>query len=163
MRGALLLMLALACDANYRRTPSDAGPVDFNINGLSFHISDGAAVNSGGALTFYLSDQPNACAAFRNVPVGTATTFSLRVVPQSDGTTRASVVAKSVPSAGEATGGIVRATGGVKNASLDASSGSVAWTANSDGSYTIGALDAGFAGTADRLVTWGLTLASCSP
>jgi hypothetical protein len=163
MRGALLLLFALACDAISRRTPTDVGPVDFNLSGMSFHISDGAAVNSGGALTFYLSDQPNACAAFRNVPVGTATTLSLRVVPQADGTTRASVVAKPVPSAGEATGGIVRATGGVKNASLDASSGSVAWTLNSDGSYTLGGVDVGFAGTADRLVTWGLTLAPCAP
>ncbi len=163
MRRASIVMLALSCGVSSGRTAADSGPLDFTLGGIAFHISDGAAVSSAGALTFYLSDQPNACAAFQHVPVGTATTFALQVAAQADGTTRATVVAKPSPAAGEATGGLTRATGGVKNASLQAASGTVQWTANADGSFTIVAIDVGFAGTADRMTTGGLTLQPCAP
>jgi hypothetical protein len=166
MRIAPLFFAAVlaACSDRAPRVPRDGGPVDFVIGGLEFHLSDGVAVTSGGALTLHLSDQPDACLAFRQVPVGRAITFSLRVAAQTDGTTRAAVVPpKSTPAPGEAVGGIVRATGGVKNASFDAVSGSVAWTANSNGSVSLISLDVGFGGIADRLTTSGLLLAACAP
>jgi hypothetical protein len=138
--------------------------LDFNIGGIAFHISDGAAVTSGGALTLYFSDQPNACAAFQNIPVGTATTLALKIAAESDGTTRATIVARKLaPAPGEAVGGLSRATGGVQNASIDAANGSIAWTQNANGTITMTALDAGFAGTADRLGTYGLTFSPCAP
>ena len=49
------------------------------------------------------------------------------------------------------------------DASLDALDGSLAWTANNDGSITITSIDVGFAMTADRLTTGGLSLLPCSP
>ena len=164
-RLALGAALAACSCGTARRGPSDGGPkVDFEIGSLSFHISSGAVVSSGGTLTFYLSDQPDTCQAIVNVPVGAAITFSLRIAPPIDGTTRATVVApKPAPAAGEAVGGLTRATSGVKNASLDALDGSLAWTANNDGSITITSIDVGFAMTADRLTTGGLSLLPCSP
>jgi hypothetical protein len=138
--------------------------LDFNIAGIAFHISDGAAVTAGGALTLYFSDQPSACAAFQHVPVGTATTLALKIAAQSDGTTRATIVArKPAPSPGEAVGGLSRATGGVQNVSIDTANGSIAWTQNANGTISLTALDAGFAGTADRLATYGVTLSPCAP
>lgn len=161
----VLLMAMLACDSTSRSSPGDGGPaVDFVIAGISFHAGSGVAVTSGGTLTLYLSDQPDTCQALTYVPVGTATTFSLRIAPPLNGSTRAAVVGpKSTPAAGEAVGGLSRATGGVKNASVDAMSGSIAWTANAGGSVTIDAIDVGFVGTTDRLTTGGLTLTPCSP
>jgi hypothetical protein len=46
---------------------------------------------------------------------------------------------------------------------LAAAGGTVQWTANADGSFTIVALDVGFAGTADRMTTGGLTVQPCAP
>lgn len=162
-RAAALALAACSCGLGGRGLPSDGGPaLDFNIHGLQFHISSGAAVSTNGALTFYLSDQPSACDAIRNLPVRTATTFSLRVAAQTDGTTRATVVAgKPMPAAGEAVGGLAQTTGTTKNASVEAANGSIAWTAGSDGSIYLSTLDAGFVGTTDRLTTGQLTLAPC--
>ena len=160
----LAALLLCACGVSSSRGPTDAGPLDFNINGIPFHISDGTAVTSGGALTLYFSDQPDACLAFQNVPVGTATTLALKIAAQSDGTARATIVArKPASSPGEAVGGLSRATAGVQNASVDAANGSIAWTQNANGTISLTALDAGFAGTSDRLATYGVTLSPCAP
>ena len=164
MRGAAaLLLLSCSCLAGGAGAP-DGGPlVDFTIHGLQFHVSSGAAVtSSAGALTLYLSDQPNACDAIRNLPARTAIAFSLRVAAQADGTTRATVVPrKAAPAAGEAVGGLSQTTGTTGNASIDANDGAVAWIARADGSVFISTVDVGFAGTADRLTTGQLTLARC--
>ena len=162
-RRLLALVLAAACDTPGSRQ-ANGPPVDFTIAGIAFHLSDGAAVvPAGGGVTFYLSDQPNACMAFQLVPVGTATTFMLHISPPSDGTTKAAIVATSTTQPGEAAGNLSRATGGKQEVSVAATDGSIAWTANADGSYLLDSIDAGFAGTTDRLATFGLTLRACKP
>jgi hypothetical protein len=131
---------------------------------MDFHVSSGAAVTSGGVLGLYLSDQPDTCLAITLVPRGTATVFSLAVVPGSDGSTRAAVVPpKLAPGPGEAVGGIRRATGGVPDASLDAADGTVAWTTDASSFVTVTSVDVGFAGAAGRIATGPLTLPPCSP
>jgi hypothetical protein len=136
--------------------------VDFTIGGLAFHVSSGAVATAGGVLTLYLTDQPDGCLAIAFTPMGTATIFQLGVAAAADGTTSATVVApKSAPAPGEAVGKLVRATRGVTDESFDAANGSVSWTANADGSVTIGSLDVGFAGAAGRLTTGGLTVPHC--
>ena len=160
---ALTATAAISSCAPGGRGPADGGPpLDFTIHGLAFSINSGAVVSANGALTFYLSDQPRACEAIRNVPVHTATTFSLRVAAQTDGTTRAAVVArKPTPSPGEAVGGLKQTTGTTQNASVDAADGSVAWSAGGDGTVYISTLDIGFVGTTDRLTAGQLTLTPC--
>jgi hypothetical protein len=136
--------------------------VDFAIGGLAFHVSSGAVATVGGALTLFLTDQPDGCLAITYTPVGTATIFSLGVAAASDGTTRATVVPpKPAPAAGEAVGKLVRATHGIPDMGFDAADGSISWTANADGSVTIESLDVGFAGAAGRLTTGGLTIPRC--
>lgn len=157
------MLLSCSCLSGGAGSPDGGPAVDFTVQGLQFHVSSGAAVtSSAGALTLYLSDQPNACDAIRNLPARTAIAFSLRVAAQADGTTRAAVVPrKAAPAAGEAMGGLSQTTGMTQNASIDAKDGAVAWTAQADGSVYISALDVGFAGTADRITTGQLTLARC--
>jgi len=165
MKRAVLLLLCCACGtAKPGGGSGDAGPVDFTIGTIALHAGSGAAVQGSGLLTLYLSDQPDTCSAIHAVPVMTATTFSLRIAPPGDGSNHASVVApKATPAPGEATGTLTVATGGVKKNSEDAADGSVGWVVNSDGSVALTTLDVGFAGTADRLSTYGLFLASCPP
>src|SRR5947209_3689373 len=120
-RPLLALLLLIACD-----TPGHAqGPaLDFTIAGITFHVSDGVTVTpAGGGFTFYLSDQTDACLALQLVPVGTATTLSLHVSPPLDATTHATVVDKATLAPGEASGNLVRATGGTQNAKVTAVSG----------------------------------------
>ena len=162
-RRLVALVLLAACDTHGSRQ-TGGPPVDFTIGGIAFHLSDGAAViPSGGGITFYLSDQPNACMALQFVPVGTATTFMLHVSPPLDGTTKATVVAKTAAQPGEAVGSLSRATGGRQDTSIATSDGSLSWTANADGSYVLTSIDVGFAGTTDRLTTSSLTLRACKP
>lgn len=173
VRAGTCLALAAALGAG-ACTPSggswrDGGqPVDFTIAGMRFHVSDGAVSASGGNLVFYLSDQPDACLAVIAIPVGTAMLLTLRVSPPPGGATAATVVPPNPapplppsPSPGQAMGGLVRATGGVPDASVDAANGSLAWTVNGDGSVTLTTIDVGFAGTTDRLTSWGLRLRPC--
>ena len=157
-----------ACSSSGGSWPDGGQPVDFTIDGLQFHVSDGAVSASGGNLIFYLSDQPDACLAVIAVPVGTAMLFTLHVSPPPGGATTATVVPPSpapplppLPSPGQAMGGLVRATGGVPDASVDAASGAVAWAVNGDGSVTLTSIDVGFAGTTDRLASWALRLRPC--
>jgi hypothetical protein len=156
-----------ACSNSGGSWPDGGQPVDFTIAGLEFHVSDGAVGTSGGNLVFYLSDQPDACMAVIAIPVGTAMLFTLHVSPPA-GASSATVVPPSpppplppLPSPGQAMGGLVRATGLVQNESVDAASGTVAWTVNGDGSVTITTIDVGFAETAGRLATYGLRLRPC--
>ncbi len=156
------LALAAACSGGGGPANGVEGPVDFTIGGMEFHVRSGAAATVGGVLTLYLTDQPDGCLAVTYTPVGTATIFSLRVAAAADGTALAAVVApKPVPAPGEAVGKLERATRGVPEATFDAADGSISWTANADGSVTIDALDAGFAGAAGRLMTGGLTIPRC--
>ncbi len=158
---ALAVAAALGACAEGGSYPS-GGPVDFVIGGIPVHLSSGGWLAPAGVLTLYLTDQTDTCLAIALVPVGTAVTISLRVVPEADGTTRATVVApQPTVGAGEAVGGLVRATGGVPNAILEAVDGTVAWTVNADGSITVTSIDVAFAGGGDRLRTGGLRLPRC--
>ena len=158
---AALVLASCACDTPGHAMVS-APPVDFTIAGIALHVSSGAVVSSSGKFAFYLSDQPEACRALALVPVGRATTFSLHLVPPSNGSARVTVVPPpTVPAAGQATGGLARAIGGKPDASVDASDGTISWSTNSDGSVLLNAIDVGFAGTADRLISSGLALAPC--
>ncbi|HSB21200.1 MAG TPA: hypothetical protein VLD85_14430 [Anaeromyxobacteraceae bacterium] len=161
-----ILVLAAGLAAGSCGNPASArGPgnaPDFVIGGIPLDLASGAALAASGGLTLYVSDQVDTCLAVLQVPVMRTTLLELRVAPAADGTTAATVVPpKPAPAAGEAVGGITVRTGGTLNASLDAASGSVAWTANADGSVTVTSLDVGFAGTADRLTTAGLHLRAC--
>jgi hypothetical protein len=159
---AAALVAAAACGTGGAGPSGSGPPVDFTIGTLDFHISSGAAVTSGGVLTLHLSDQVETCLALIYVPVRPATTLSLGVAPAADGTTQATVVGlKPVPGAGEAVGGLRRATGGVQSASIDAADGTVAWTPGASGSVTVTSIDVGFAGVAGRVATGPLTLPGC--
>ena len=142
------LALALACGTSGSGRPFD-GP-DLAVGSISFHLASGAAV-SGSPLKLVLSDQPDTCQALQHVSVQRSTTLSLKVLPAADGTTRATVVAKSAPGAGEATGALAQATGGVEGARYLAADGVVAWAAGGGGTTTITALDVGFAGASGRI------------
>jgi len=149
MRLLPLLLLGCALD---NTAPDGGANLDVDIGTIHFHVASGAARTNGATLTLYLTDQPDGCLAVNNATQGTATIFWLRVPAQSTGSA-------TVP--GQAAGAIATATGGVQTAGYDAASGSVAWSANADGSYTLVALDVGFAGIADRLRVGGVTIPPC--
>jgi hypothetical protein len=116
-------------------------------------------VRTAGKLRLVLSDQADTCQALAFVPQRTMTRFSLELA---SGDTRAAIVGPGADAgSGQATGGLIRSTAGTTNASVDAVQGSVSIAPNADGSVTILDVDAGFAGTADRLATSGLTLPGC--
>ena len=143
------LAVALACGTSGGGHPFEGG--DFQVGTISFHLATGGAVSST-VLTLVLSDQPDTCLARTQVPVQRATMLTLKVVPAADGTMRAVVVAKFAPAAGEATGALSQATGGVEGARYDAADGSVAWAPGANGRVTITALDVGFTGASGRIV-----------
>ncbi len=140
----------------------DGGTLSFEIGGIPLRVSSGAARAEGNVLALYLTDQPDGCLAVTQVPVGMATIFVLRVAPMLDGT-RAAMVAPTVvvPGPGQASGKVVAQTGGVQTAGYDASSGTVSWKENEDGTTTILALDVGFAGADGRIVATELTVPAC--
>ena len=153
----------LACDTPGSRQVGGP-PVDFTIGGIALHLSSGVTVvPASGGITFDLSDQPDTCEALQLVPVQTMTLFSLHVSLPADGSTRATVVTAISPAPGQATGALTQSTGGQQSARIAATDGSVAWTANADGSSTLTSIDVGFTGTAGRLTTYGLTLPACVP
>ena len=142
------LAVGLACGTSGSGHPIDVG--DYQVGNISFHFASGTAISSP-VLTLVLSDQPDTCLARTHVPVQRATMLTLKVVPAADGTTRAVVVAKSAPAAGEATGALAQATGGVEGARSVAADGSVAWAFGDKSQVTITALDVGFAGASGRI------------
>ena len=165
---ALALVAALAgCgDVDSGQRPDGGSPkVDFTLGTLTFHVSSGVAVTGAGTLTFYLSDQPDTCSAIRFTPVGRLTALAVKIAPPADGSTTATLTAKSIPAPGEAAGTLAITLHGTRIGGLTPTGGSVAWSPLGDGSgrVTITALDVGFAETSDRLVTGGLTVPACSP
>ena len=149
MLGRLALALAVAGCALDNQAPDGGGGLDFKIGTIPFHVSSGA-VWTAGTTTLYLTDQPDACLAIAQVPIGKATFFALRVAA-GGGT--------AVIAAGQ--GEITVKTGGSDTAGYPVSDGTVTWAMNRDGTYALGALDVGFSGTSDRLRVSGLTLTAC--
>lgn len=161
---ALAAALTLASCGNPGSAHGRGRGPDFVIGGIPVTLSSGAAFAAAGGAALYVSDQVDTCLAVLQVPTMTVTLFQLQVAAQADGTTAATVVArKPAPAPGEAVGGISVSTGGTPSATLDASDGAVAWTANPDRTLMVTALDVGFAGTSDRLVASGLLLQPCPP
>jgi len=161
-RPALAALALLAgCALNNMASDADGG-LDFDIGGIRLRVSSGTGRVMGGSLGLYLTDQPDACLAVTQVPVGMAVIFSLRVAPQGDGTKSASVVrGRIVPGPGEAVGEIRAQTGGVETASHEDIDGTVTWKDNDNGTYTIVSLDVGFDGSANRLRATELTVPPC--
>ncbi len=165
MRVAFAALVVLqACSLSSEYHPSDGGgaPTDFTVGGVPFHISSGGTKVSTGVLTLWFSDQPDTCLAVANMPVGISTYLQIAVSPQTDGGTSAAIVPpKPIPAAGEATASLTQLKTGTKTASFAASDGIVAWTPNADGSTTLQSIDAGFAGTSDRIATGPWTIPAC--
>jgi len=164
---ALALSLAAgACgDPAYTPVVPVGGPVDFTIDGLSFHVSSGGIYKNGQQFTLYFTNQPNTCMAVAAVPQQIFIIFSLEISPAADGSLTAEVVPPRLtfPPNGQAAGTLVQ-TNPIQGptTTLDTESGSVAWQANADGSVTITRLDVSFAGTADRLKFVLLTVPVCN-
>ncbi|HKA90484.1 MAG TPA: hypothetical protein VKE22_22635 [Haliangiales bacterium] len=160
---AAALALALgACALNNQLTDGGPGNLDFDIGGIRLRVASGTGRVSASVLGLYLTDQPDACLAITQIPVGAAVIFSLRVAPRTDGAKMATVIpGGGTPGPGQATGGITAQTGGVPTAYHGAVDGTVSWTANGDGSYTIVAIDVGFDGSTQRLQVGGWTVPSC--
>jgi hypothetical protein len=147
---ALAILGACALD---NQTPDGGGSLTVIIGSIVFHVgSGGVAMPSGQTLAFYLADQPDACLAVTQVPVGTATVFTATV-----GAGGPSAVVALGPGAGA----LIAETGGTPTARYNIADGSVAWKLNADGSYQLEMLDVGFSGTSDRMRLADLTLPLC--
>lgn len=174
IRAAVLaaVLVASACG-----TPSDTpgvsvgGPVDFTIDGLSFHISSGGVYRSGQQFTLYFTNQPNTCVAVAVIPQQIFLSLALKISPPADGTFTASIGPPSpivYPPSGLAGGTLsqleplVGPPYQVATKVLPSADGSVSWQANADGSVTITRLDMGFAGTPDRVKFVLLTVPVCN-
>lgn len=172
---AAALALALAtsgCGAPAYTPPVPVGgPVDFTIDGLSFHISSGAIYKSGQQFTLYFTNQPDTCTAVALIPQQIFLSLSLKISPPADGTSNASIGPPSpivYPPSGQAGGTLsqleplVGAPFQVATKVLNSTNGSVSWQANVDGSVTVTRLDMGFAGTPDRVKFVNLTVPVCN-
>ena len=111
---ALVSVLALsACAESSYDPPADiGGPVDFTIDGLSFHISSGGFIRSGQQFTIFFTDQPNACTAVLLIPQQIFLSLMLKVSPPADATTTATIGAPSpvvFPPNGKAGGAALQA------------------------------------------------------
>jgi hypothetical protein len=161
-RVAVLLALCGACALNNQLTDGGAQFI-FDIGDIHFRVSSGTGRTASG-LTLYLTDQPDACLAVTQVPVGRATILSLKVAAQADGTPAANVVANVVtPGPGQAVGAIIVEEGGVEAERKAAVDGTIGWTANTDGTYTLVAVDIGFEGATGRVHVDSLTVPGCQP
>ncbi len=160
---AAALALALsACALNNPLTDAGPGNLDFDIGGIRLRVASGTGWTTASGLGLYLTDQPDACLAITQVPVGPAVIFWLKVAPQTDGTKTATVVPGGVtPAPGQAVGGVTAQTGGVETAHHAAVDGTVTWATNADRSYTIVSIDVGFEGSTQRLQASGLTVPPC--
>lgn len=159
---AAALALALAGCGAGPVVGSQVGPT-FTVGTLTFRVASAGVVRGAGELTLWLTDQPDTCLAIVATPSGTATYLSLRVAPPASGPTAAAVVApKAFPAPGEALGRLERRQAGVPGAAYDTADGSLAWTANQDGSLALDAFDVGFSGAAERMTGGGLLLRPCN-
>jgi hypothetical protein len=169
----LAAALALAACADPPNVPPvpPGGPLDFTIDGLSFHISSGGFIRSGQQFTIYFTDQPNTCTAVLLIPQQIFLSLLLKVSPPSDGTSTATIGAPSpvvYPPSGMAGGQLSKLAPSlsppyqVAQQVVASASGTVTWQANADGTITVLLLDMGFTGTTDRLVTHSLTIPPCN-
>jgi hypothetical protein len=163
MRRPLAVALLLcACALNNQLTDGGPGNIDVDIGGIRFRVSSGTGRVSASVLGLYLTDQPDACLAIQQAPVGMSVIFSLKVAPQLDGTRTATVASgPATPGPGQAVGGIIAQTGGVQTASHAAIDGTVSWNNNTDGSYTIVSIDVGFEGSTERLQVGEVSVPAC--
>lgn len=170
---ALVSVLALSACADPPYVPPDpvGGPVDFTIDGLSFHISSGGFIRSGQQFTIFFTDQPNACTAVLLIPQQIFLSLMLKVSPPADGTSTATIGAPSpvvFPPNGMAGGQLSRLAPSqsppfqLPLQVVDSSGGTVTWQLNADGTITVVLLAMDFAGTPDRLVTHYLTIPPCN-
>ena len=170
-------VLAAALSASACGSPSNTpvvpigGPVDFTIDGLSFHISSGGIYTSGQQFTLYFTNQPNTCTAVALIPQQIFLSLALKISPPADGTFTASIGSPSpvvFPPSGQAGGTLsqleplVGPPYQVATKVLASTDGSVSWQANADGRVTITRLDMGFAGTPDRVKFVNLTVPICN-
>jgi hypothetical protein len=160
---AALALAAAAAGCNPSVHPSGGGPPEFTIGEIDLELVSGAAVETLWGWRLFLTDQLDACDAVAFVPNGLHTILELRVAPAAGGAEEATVVSPvATPGPGEAAGGIRQANALVERHAYDAADGTVAWTAEVDGSVTIDTIDVGFAGVAGRVATGALHLARCN-
>jgi hypothetical protein len=164
---AALLLVGTLAGCGTPAVPTDFGSgqkVDFIIGGVAFHTGSGGHLLSGSVRRLFLTDTSDTCSTIGGLPRLRTVTFELQVAASASGATTATVVAqKPVPAPGEAVGSLKVTVGATTETMLIPSDGTVSWTANADRTVTITAIDVGFAGTSDRLVTSGLVLVDCSP
>jgi hypothetical protein len=162
VRTFALALIALASCARDNQLADGGSGLDFDVAGTHLHIASGTARVENGALALYLTDQPDACLAVKQVPVGASTTLAVRVAARTDGTTSADVVSgPAAPGPGQALATLTSQVGGSPTGSHTGSDGSVVWAANSDGTTTITRLELGFQGTTDRISVGPLTVPAC--
>lgn len=151
LRTALAALALLGACALDHQAPDGGGAPSVTIGSIRFNVgSGGVAMPSAQTLAFYLADQPDACLAATQVPVGMATVFT------------ATVGAGNPPAAlGPGAGALTAETGGTTTARYLIADGSIAWRVNPNGSYQLDMLDVGFSGTSDRLQLADLTLPLC--
>jgi hypothetical protein len=172
---AAALAVALAASAcgtpPYTPVIPVGGPVDFTIDGLSFHISSGGVFTSGQQFTVFFTNQPDTCTAVGLIPQQIFLSLALKISPPADGARTASIGPPSpivFPPSGTAGGTLsqLQPLAGppyqVATKVLASTDGSVAWQANASGSVTITRLDMGFAGTPDRVTFVNLTVPICN-
>jgi len=159
-------LLLSGCDVGGPFNPDAGQPAfDVTIGGVHLRANSSAAVAFGNVFTILLSDQPNACQQYGHFPVQTWTTLTLKIAASTSVPTVGQVVSgQALPGPGQVVGTLVQATGdNPPMASIDATSGTVTWTSNSDLSVNLLSMDVGFVGTNDRLQTQGIGIPACTP
>ena len=168
---ALAAILAMsACGQGSTPPPPVGGPVDFTIDGLSFHMSSGGIFTNGQQFTLFFTDRPDTCSAVALIPQFTFLSLELKISPPADGSRTATIGLPSpivFPPSGQAGGNLLQLT--VVNVNqqvvlkdVPSASGTVTWRPNSNGTVTITLLDMGFGGTPDRIRSVDLTVPLCN-
>jgi len=168
---AAALAMSGCAESTYVPPAPPGGPLDFTIDGLSFHISSGGYIRSGQQFTIYFTNQPNTCTAVLLIPQQIFLSLLLKVSPPADGASTATIGPPSpniYPPSGMAGGALSQLQPSltppyqVATQVVDSASGGVTWQMNADGTLTVVLLDMGFAGTPDRLKTEYLTIVPCN-
>lgn len=168
---AALLAVGACGEPAYVPPTPPVGPLDFTIDGLSFHISSGGIFRSGQQFTLFFTDQPNTCTAVLLIPQQIFLSLLLKISPPADGTFQATIGLPSpavYPPSGKAGGALSQLQPSltppfqVATKVVDSADGTVTWQANTNNTMTIVGLDMGFAGTTDRLKTAYLTVPFCN-